>query len=145
MPKMIFVNLPVADVAAATAFYTALGFTQNMMFSNEQASAIEVSETISVMLLDKAFYATFTSKPIADTRATSAVLLALSLDSRDEVDSLTRAAVAAGGQSLHDAEDMGYMYSRAFEDLDGHSWGPFFMDMAAAAQAMTPEGAPAVA
>ncbi|WBH15607.1 VOC family protein [Sphingomonas radiodurans] len=142
MTKMIFVNLPVANVAAATRFYEALGFTQNMMFSNEQASAMEWSDTISVMLLDRAFYATFTPKTIIDAHTQSGALLALNFDSRGEVDSITEAALGAGGREAHDPEDHGYMYSRAFEDLDGHGWGPFFMDMAAAAEAM---GQPAAA
>jgi len=136
MSKAIFLNLPVADVAAATAFYAAIGFERNAMFSNDQGSAMAWSDTISVMLLDLAFYSTFTSKQIIDAKTTSGVLLALSFDSQAEVDAITEAALAAGGRELHDPEDMGFMYSRAFEDLDGHGWGPFFMDMAAAAATM---------
>jgi predicted lactoylglutathione lyase len=136
MAKMIFVNLPVADVAAATAFYAAIGFEKNDMFSNDQASAMRWSDEISVMLLDRAFYATFTTKRIIDAREESGVLLAIGLDSRADVDAITQAAVAAGGCELHDPEDMGFMYSRAFEDLDGHGWGPMHMDMAAAAETM---------
>jgi predicted lactoylglutathione lyase len=132
MPKMIFVNLPVTDVAKATAFYEAIGFTKNAMFSNEQASAMIWSDTINVMLLDRSFYATFTRKEIIDAKIMSGVLLATAHDSRADVDAITQAAVAAGGRELHDPEDMGFMYSRAFEDLDGHGWGPFHMDMAAA-------------
>jgi uncharacterized protein len=134
MPKMIFVNLPVADVAKATAFYEAIGFTRNAMFSNEQASAMVLTDTISVMLLRRDFYATFTPKQIIDAHSVSGVLLALGLDTRAEVDAITAAALAAGGREAHEAEDHGYMYSRAFEDLDGHGWGPFHMDMAAAKQ-----------
>lgn len=136
MPKMIFVNLPVADVAKATAFYEAIGMKKNAMFSNERASAMEWSETIVFMLLDHAFYSTFTTKRIIDAKTSSGALIALSFDSRDAVNAITQAALAAGGRELHDPEDHGYMYSRAFEDLDGHGFGPFFMDMAAAAQAL---------
>ncbi len=136
MTKQIFVNLPVGDVAAATAFYAALGFEQNAMFSGPQGSSMRWSDTISVMLLDRAFYATFTDKPIIDARTQSGVLLALAFDDRAAVDSITEAALAAGGRELHDPEDHGYMYSRAFEDLDGHGWGPFYMDMAAAEKVM---------
>ena len=132
MPKMIFVNLPVKDVAASTAFYAALGFTKNEMFSNERASAMNWSDAIHVMLLDHGFYATFTPKQIIDAKTMSGALLALNFDSREDVDAITQAALAAGGRELHEAEDEGFMYSRAFEDLDGHGWGPFFMDMAAA-------------
>ena len=133
--KRIFVNLPVADVARATAFYEAIGFEKDPMFSNEQASAMIWSDAISVMLLDRAFYATFTPKRIIDARAETGVLLALDFDSRAAVDAVTEAALAAGGREAHDPEDLGYMYSRAFEDPDGHGWGPFFMDMAAAERA----------
>ena len=134
MAKMIFVNLPVADVAASTAFYEAIGFEKNATFSNEQASSMAWSDTIFVMLLAKPFFATFTPKQIADARTTSGALYALSFDSKAEVDAITDAAAAAGGTEPHGPEDMGFMYSRAFEDLDGHGWGPFWMDPAAAEQ-----------
>lgn len=132
MAKMIFVNLPVADVARATAFYEALGFSRNAMFSNDQASAMVWSEAINVMLLDTAFYATFTDKALIDARTTSGVLLVLSSDSRAAVDAFTDAAIAAGGRETREPQDLGFMYGRAIEDLDGHVWEPSFMDMAAA-------------
>ncbi len=130
MPRMIFVNLPVADVARSTAFYEALGFARNPAFSNERGSAMAWSDAITVMLLGRDFYATFTPKPIADTHRESAVLLCLSCG-RDEVDAIAAAAMAAGGRELHGAEDEGFMYSRAFEDPDGHSWQVMWMDAAA--------------
>ncbi len=139
---MIFVNLPVTDVAQATAFYAALGFEKNAMFSNAQASSMVWSDTITVMLLDRAFYATFTTKAIADAKTETGVLLCISRDSRADVDAITDAAIAAGGRETRDPQDMGFMYARAFEDLDGHTWEPMFMDMAAAEQAFA-EGAPA--
>lgn len=135
MPKMIFINLPVADVAAATAFYAALGFEKNAQFSNAQASSMQWSDTIVVMLLDHGFFRTFTDKQIVDARTHAGALFALSFDDRDGVDAITQAAVAAGGRELHEPEDMGFMYSRAFEDLDGNGWGPFTMDVAAHAAA----------
>jgi predicted lactoylglutathione lyase len=143
MTKMIFVNLPVASVAASTAFYEAIGFEKNPMFSNERASAMVWSDTIHVMILDRGFYATFTTKPIADTHATSAALLCLSLDSRAQVDTIVAQAIGAGGRETRDPQDMGFMYSRAFEDLDGHTFEPMTMDMDAAALAMTPAEAAA--
>ena len=131
MPKMIFVNLPVADVAKSTAFYEALGFEKNAAFSNEQASSMMWSDTIVVMLLAKPFFSTFTDKTIADAKTVSTGHIALSFDSRADVDTISEAAVAAGGRELHGPEDQGFMYSRAFEDLDGHGYGPFWMDPAA--------------
>ncbi|KQN19462.1 hypothetical protein ASE86_13415 [Sphingomonas sp. Leaf33] len=143
MAKMIFVNLPVHDVARATAFYEAIGFTRNPMFSNDRGSAMVWSDTINVMLLQRDFYATFTTKLIIDAHSSSGVLLALNFDTRDDVDAITGAALAAGGRELHDPEDEGFMYSRAFEDPDGHGWGPFFMDMAAAQAQFSDAGATA--
>jgi predicted lactoylglutathione lyase len=137
MPRKIFVNLPVTDVAKATAFYEAIGFEKNPTFSNEQGSGMVWSDAIYVMLLARPFYQTFTKKEIIDPRTHSGALLALSFDTREEVDAITQAALAAGGKELHDPDDMGFMYSRAFEDLDGHGWGPFSMDEAAAAQSMS--------
>jgi predicted lactoylglutathione lyase len=134
--RTIFVNLPVSDVARATAFYEAIGFKKNPQFSNEQASCMVWSETIHVMLLDRGFYGTFTSKKIADTKKVSAALICLSRESRAEVDAMTQAALAAGGSEAREAQDMGFMYSRAFEDLDGHIFETVHMDMAAAAKAM---------
>jgi len=136
MTKMIFVNLPVADVAKATAFYEAIGFEKNPQFSNEQASSMVWSDAIHVMLLGHDFYRTFTTKAIADTHKTSAALIALSRDSREQVDAITDAAIAAGGRQTRDTQDMGFMYSRAFEDLDGHTFEPMYMDMEAATAAM---------
>ncbi|TPG12164.1 VOC family protein [Sphingomonas oligophenolica] len=133
MSKMIFVNLPVADVARSTAFYQAIGMMKNDSFSNEQGSAMTWSDTISFMLLNHAFYSTFTPKRIIDATTTSGMLLALGLDSRADVDAITEAAIAAGGTELHGPEDEGFMYSRAFADPDGHGFGPFWMDPVAAA------------
>jgi uncharacterized protein len=143
MTKMIFVNLPVDDVAKATAFYQALGFVQDPRFSNEQASSMQWSDTIVFMLLDKAFYQTFTTKQIADTRATSAALLCLSRDSRADVDSITETAIAAGGKEHNDPQDHGFMYGRSFEDLDGHILEVMHMDMAAAEAMFAGEAEPA--
>lgn len=139
MTKMIFISLPVANVARATAFYEALGFEKDIAFSGDHASSMRWSDAIVVMLADRAFFATLTSKPIVDPREGSSVLLALSCGSRAEVDAITEAALAAGGATVHDAEDQGFMYSRAFEDLDGHGWGPVWMDVAAFADATQPQ------
>jgi uncharacterized protein len=128
MERTIFVNLPVADVAASTRFYEALGFVRNPDFSNDQASGMVWSDSIWVMLLSHEFYSTFTPKAIADTHTSSAALLCLSCASRDEVDRLGAAAVAAGGRELHGADDRGFMYGRAFDDLDGHGWEVMHMD-----------------
>jgi predicted lactoylglutathione lyase len=137
MSKTFFVNLPVADVAASTAFYEAIGFTRNARFSGAHASTMMWSDTINVMLIGHDFYSTLTPKAIIDARTTSGVLLVPSFDSREAVDAFSAAAIAAGGRELHGAEDEGFMYSRAFEDLDGHGWGPMWMDVEAAMTTMS--------
>ena len=132
MAKMIFVNLPVTDVAKATAFYEAIGCEKNAQFSNEQASSMMWSDTITFMLLARPFYATFTSKQIADAHAVSETLLCLSCDSREAVDAIVAKATAAGGKAdPGPKQDMGFMYGRSFEDLDGHTFEPMWMDVAA--------------
>jgi uncharacterized protein len=141
MARMIFVNLPVTDVVRATAFYEAIGFTRNEQFSNPQGSAMNWSETIHVMLLSRELYATFTDKKLIDPHTETGVLLALSFDDRAAVDAITEAALGAGGRELHEPEDHGFMYSRAFEDPDGNGWGPFTMDVAAHAAATTAQPA----
>lgn len=143
MPKMIFVNLPVQDVASATAFYEAIGFTKDDRLSNEQGSAMTWSDTIGIMLLSHDLYRSFMPhKAIADTSAASEMILCLSFDSRDAVDAVVERAMAAGSKGdVNEPDDHGYMYGRSFEDLDGHSFGPFFMDMEAAMAAMSKDQA----
>lgn len=131
MTKMIFVNLPVNDVAKSTAFYEALGFEKNDKFSNEQASGMVWSDAIHVMLLDQGFYATFTDKKIIDAKTTSGVLNCLSFDSKSDVDAIHGAVRAAGGTESRPIEDQGFMYGGAFEDPDGHIWETMWMDPAA--------------
>lgn len=132
MTRMIFVNLPVTDVRRATAFYEAIGFTRNDKFSNEQASCMVWSGAIYVMLLDHAFYATFTQKRIIDAHSYSGALLCLSFDSRAAVDEMQRRARDAGGTEPRPIQDHGFMYGGAFDDPDGHGWETMWMDAAAA-------------
>ncbi|MDB5694525.1 MAG: lactoylglutathione lyase [Sphingomonas bacterium] len=131
MPRMIFVNLPVADVAGATAFYEAIGARKDERFSNEQASAMVFSDTINFMLLSHDFFRTFTPKVIADAHKTAQVLVCLSEDSREAVDATLAKAVAAGGKpdATPRQEMGGYMYGRSFEDPDGHIVELMWMDV----------------
>jgi predicted lactoylglutathione lyase len=122
MAKLIFVNLPVADLPAATAFYKAIGATQNMLFSDETASAMIFSDTIQIMLLTHDKFAQFTPKRIADAHQSSEVLICVSEDSREAVDAVTGKALAAGGREPREAQDHGFMYAHGYEDLDGHTW-----------------------
>jgi predicted lactoylglutathione lyase len=132
MPKMIFVNLPVKDLEASTRFYEAIGCEKNPMFSNEVASSMVWSDTIYFMLLKHEFYSTFTNLPIADATASSAMLIALSRDSREEVDAIVEAAAAAGGKiDLRETQDLDFMYGRTFADPDGNVFEPVFMNISA--------------
>lgn len=130
MPKQIFVNLPVADLPKAKAFYEAIGAVNNPQFSDDTTACMVVSDTIYVMLLTHSKWATFTRKPIVDAHAASEVMLCLSADDRAAVDVMVAAAAAHGGKSdVNPAQDHGFMYGRSFEDVDGHVWEVMFMDM----------------
>jgi predicted lactoylglutathione lyase len=137
MTKLIFVNLPVADLPRSIAFYEAIGAEKNTQFSDDMAACMVLSETIHVMLLTHDKFRQFTPKRIADAHETSEVLVALSENSREGVDHIIGKALAAGGREAREAEDLSFMYSRPFEDPDGHIWEPFFMDMQAATIAMS--------
>ncbi|MBT2134315.1 VOC family protein [Croceibacterium sp. LX-88] len=131
MAKMIFVNLPVTDLPASMRFYEAIGFTNNPQFTNDQAAAMMWSDTIVAMLLRHDFWKTFTSKQIPDAHQSAQVLLALSQDSKEEVEAIVAKAVAAGGKAdPTPKQDMGFMYGRSFEDPDGHIWENAYMNMA---------------
>jgi uncharacterized protein len=129
--QMIFVNLPVNDLDASKKFFTELGYSINAQFSDENATSVVISDTIVAMLLTKPFYSTFTDKEIADATKTSEVLVCLSAESREKVDELVEKAVAAGGTASPRTQDMGFMYGRAFDDLDGHTWEVVWMDPSA--------------
>ena len=131
MPRMIFVNLPVADLAASMRFYEALGFTNNPQFSDATAACMVWSEAIHVMLLTHDKWKTFTTRAIPPT-SSSEVMLALSLDDRDAVDAFNATAAASGGTGdINPIQDHGFMYGRDVADPDGHVWEAFWMDMAA--------------
>ena len=129
--QMIFVNLPVNDLDASKKFFTGLGYSINAQFSDENAASVVISDAIVAMLLTKPFYASFTKKEIADATTTSEVLICLSAESREKVDELVEKAAAAGGTVSDKVQDPGFMYGRAFDDLDGHTWEVVWMDPSA--------------
>jgi predicted lactoylglutathione lyase len=142
MTKMIFVNLPVTDLAKSMAFYEAIGFTNNPQFTGDGGACMVLTDSIYVMLSTHEKFVQLTTREIADAHKTAQMLLALSCDDRAGVDQITAAALANGGSLAHDVEDLGFMYSTGFFDPDGHGWGPFFMDMASfEAQQAEPVGA----
>ncbi|MFI0241281.1 VOC family protein [Streptomyces sp. NPDC016845] len=129
--QMIFANLAVNDLDASKKFFTELGYTINKQFTDETASAVEISDTIVLMLMTKEKYAGFTKKTIIDSTSHSEVMLALSAESREKVDELVDRAVAAGGTESGEKQDHGFMYGRAFDDLDGHTFEVAWMDPSA--------------
>ena len=128
MTRMIFINLPVADLAASMAFYESLGFKNNPHFTDDTAACMVWSEAINVMLLTHDKWRTFTSRPIPPSTS-SEVLLAISLDSREAVDAMNAAAAAHGGEAdINPKRDLGFMYNRNLADPDGHVWEAVWMD-----------------
>jgi len=131
---MLFVNMPVADLERSTAFFAQLGFTFDPRFTDETAACMLVGEQASVMLLSRETFARFSKLPVGDPATHALALYCFSVASRDAVDAVSAAALAAGGTEADGAEDHGFMYSRSFFDLDGHGWQVMWMDPAAAQQ-----------
>ena len=122
MHQQIFVNLPIKDMQRSRAFFESLGYQFNPQFSNDRGACLVLGENLHAMLLVEEFFQTFTDKAIADARQTTEVLVCLSCDSREQVDTLVTKALAAGGQAPRPPQDHGFMYGHSFEDLDGHVW-----------------------
>ncbi|HEX7027231.1 MAG TPA: VOC family protein [Gammaproteobacteria bacterium] len=131
MARQLYVNLPVKDLDKTVDFFTALGFSFNPQFTDETATCMIVSDEVFVMLLTEKKFKAFTPKQICDAAKNTEVLLALSVDSREQVDEMVRKAVKAGGATYSEPNDLGFMYQHGFQDLDGHIWEVFYMDPAA--------------
>jgi uncharacterized protein len=131
MPQMIFVNLPVTDLPRARAFYQGLGFTINEQFSDDTAACVVVSDTIYLMILTRAKFASFSTLPVADPKTTCGTLIALSQDDKTAVDRMVAAALSHGGSEPRPVADLGFMYQRTIADPDGNTFEPFWMDPAA--------------
>lgn len=131
MPRSIFVNLAVRDLGRSVEFFSRLGFHFNPQFTDDSATCMVVDENIFVMLLTEERFRGFTPKPICDAATSTEVLVALSCEGREEVDSLVSRAVAAGGSTYNEPQDHGFMYAHGFQDPDGHIWELFHMDPAA--------------
>ncbi|MFH9295845.1 VOC family protein [Streptomyces sp. NPDC017520] len=133
MAQMIFVNLPVKDLETTKGFFEKLGYGFNPAFSDDRTACLVISDTIFAMLMTEPRFKDFTKKDVADASKTTEVILALSCDSREEVDRLADAALAAGGSPAGETQDLGFMYGRSFQDPDHHIWEVIWMDPAAAA------------
>jgi uncharacterized protein len=130
MAKQLYLNLPVKDLDKSVAFFTALGFSFNPDFTDENATCMIVNDDAFVMLLKEGFFTTFTSKPIADTTGSTEAIMAFSVASREAVDETIRTALTSGGTPSQEAQDYGFMYNHSFQDPDGHLWEVMWMDPA---------------
>lgn len=129
MKTDIYINIPIKDLKKTVAFFSELGFSFNQMFTNEKAACMILNEKANVMLLLESFFKTFIKKEISDAHKNTEVLLAIMLKSREEVDLFVDKAIAMNAIEAREPQDLGYMYSRAFSDLDGHIWEVGYMDM----------------
>ena len=127
--NQIFINLAVYDLQKSMDFYSALGFKNNPQFSDNSAKCMVWGENIFVMIMTKERFATFATKPIADTKSNVAALFSLSVESLDEVNSILSNGLAAGGTEVNELKDFGFMQQRTIEDFDGHTWEIFYMDV----------------
>ncbi|MDQ8011749.1 MAG: glyoxalase/bleomycin resistance/extradiol dioxygenase family protein [Flavobacterium nitrogenifigens] len=128
MKTKIFLNLAVKDLNRAVSFYNGLGFSTNPKFTNEKGACLVIDENIFVMILAEEFYQTFTKKQICDSTTTSEAIIAISVDTREQVDEMMEKAIKSGGTDYNQTNDYGWMYQRTFLDVDGHHWEVFFMD-----------------
>ena len=129
MTKQIFINLAVKDLQKSMDFYAALGFTNNLQFSDDSAKCMVWSENIFVMIMTHEKFKTFATKPLADTKLKLAGLFSLSVDSVDEMNRIVNNGLEAGGIGPSEMKDYGFMQQRTIEDFDGHTWEVFFMDI----------------
>lgn len=132
MPTSVFINLATKDLDRSKEFYGALGYALNEKFTDAKAACIVISETVYVMLLTEEFFQTFTEKDLVDATQATETINALSTDSREAVDMMLEKGLAAGGTEGREPQDLGFMYSRSLQDLDGHIWEYFWMDDSAA-------------
>jgi uncharacterized protein len=131
--RKIFVNLAVRDLKRAKGFFSALGFDYNPKFTDDKAACMVISDEGYVMLLAEPFFKSFITREVCDTSRQNEALIALSCESRNEVDELVKKAIDAGGHDAMPAQDLGFMYGRSFYDLDGHHWEVMWMDPKAVA------------
>jgi predicted lactoylglutathione lyase len=122
MATSIFVNLPVRDLQASIKFFAHLGYSFNQHYTDETATCMIVAENIYVMLLTETRFKEFTPKPLADARASTEVLVCLTLESRAAVQAMVAKAIEAGGSAYKEPQDHGFMYGHGYQDLDGHLW-----------------------
>ncbi len=130
MVTNIFINLPIKDLTKSMNFFKALGFDFNKQFTNEKAASLIIGENIYAMLVTEPFFKTFIKKEIADASTTTEAIVAISVESKAQVDELVDKALSAGATKYKETDDYDFMYSRSFQDLDGHLWEVLYMNPA---------------
>ncbi len=131
MPTKIYVNLPVKDLDRSTEFFNRLGFSFDERFSDDKAGCLVIGDDIYAMLVTEPFFQTFTNKHVADASTTTEAIVALEVESRQQVDDLAARALESGGSPASQPMEQEGMYERSFADPDGHLWEVFHMDPAA--------------
>ena len=134
MARKMFVNVAVNDLDRSVEFFTKLGFSFDPRFTDETATCMIVSDQAFVMLLVEKRFKDFTKKELVDPTTHTEAILALSAESREQVDELADKALEVGGVPANDPMEMDFMYGRSFQDLDGHIWEIFWMDPSAMEQ-----------
>lgn len=129
MAKQIFINLAVKYLQKSMDFYSALGFSNNPQFSDDSGKCMVWSENIFVMIMTHEKFVSFATKPIADTKSSLAGLFSLSVESVEEMNTIVSNGLMAGGSEPHEMRDYGFMQQRSVEDMDGHTWEIFYMDI----------------
>ncbi|MQA80529.1 MAG: hypothetical protein GEV10_18955 [Streptosporangiales bacterium] len=132
MPNQIFVNLPVRDLERSKDFFAAIGYAFEPSCTDDKAACLVLDDSVYVMLLAEPFFSSFTTKDVADATRTAEVIVSLGVESRERVDEVVDRAIAAGGTVSNETNDQGFLYGRSFEDLDGHLWEAFYLDVDAA-------------
>ena len=128
MHSMIFVNLPVKSFKRSKEFFTKLGYSFNPQFTDETSGCLVLGENLYSMLLEEEKFKSFITEDISDASKTAEVLTALTAENREEVDRMVDLAVSLGGKEYKEPSDLGFMYTRVFQDLDNHRWEIFWMD-----------------
>ncbi|SDW78270.1 hypothetical protein SAMN05421781_2365 [Marinococcus luteus] len=126
--KQIFVNIPVKNLEASMEFFQTIGFSFDQRFTDENAACMILGSGMYVMLLQEAFFQTFTNKDMVDTSREAESILAISADSKEEVNEIVQKALEAGGRPSNEPMDGGFMYGWSFQDIDGHLWEVMYMD-----------------
>ena len=129
MIKQIFVNLSVKNLNKTMKFFSKVGFRFNPQFTDKNATCLILGKNIFAMLMTEKTMKRFTKKKVINTRKNMEVINSLFLGSRREVDQMMKKVKAAGGKETRKADDYGWMYGRAFQDIDGHLWEVFYMNI----------------